>query len=73
MLFTLEVQSLWLPSSAIFHHWRLIVRATNYITNSGCRAILLAFGTTAILPLIERVGAIGTDTITAGLAWIGFG
>ncbi|KIM80026.1 hypothetical protein PILCRDRAFT_822850, partial [Piloderma croceum F 1598] len=37
------------------------------------RSLVLALATTAILPLINHIGVLGTNAIAAGLAWIGFG
>jgi len=48
--------------------------AESMAANTGCRSLVLALATTAILPSINHIGVtvLGTNAIAAGLAWIGF-
>ena len=39
---------------------------------SGFRALFLAFGSAAIMPLMQNIGPLATDAIAAGLAWLSF-
>ncbi|KAF7980134.1 hypothetical protein HWV62_39569 [Athelia sp. TMB] len=39
---------------------------------SGLRALFLAFGSAAIMPLMQSIGPLATDAIAAGLAWLSF-
>ncbi|KAF7983021.1 hypothetical protein HWV62_24660 [Athelia sp. TMB] len=40
--------------------------------SNGLRALFLAFGSAAIMPLMQSIGPLATDAIAAGLAWLSF-
>ena len=40
---------------------------------SAFRSLIVAFTTAGILPLINTIGVVATDTLFAAIAWLGYG
>lgn len=46
--------------------------ACSHALLSAFRALIIAFTTAGILPLIDKIGITATDTLFAIVAWLGF-